>query len=257
MKSFFARLKIIHALLVRDALRKYGHENLGFFWVVVEPMCFTVGIIVLWNLMGRGEGHGNISITAFALTAYTMLTLWRHLSQGFMHILRFNAGVLYHAHIRPFDIMLARGLLETFGCLGTFFMVYVPLTLLDVIDPWRDPLLLFGGWFLGAWFSFSFGVMIGALSEMSEVLERIIHPAMYLTLPLTGAFTMQDWMPEKARDFLGYSPLVNTFEMFRAGMFDADVVTYWSVPYVLWWCLGLSVLGLFLVGRARSYIFIY
>ena len=255
MKSFLKRLNIIQALLVRDALMKFGHENLGFFWIIFEPLCFTAGIIMLWNIV-RHIG-GNVNVTTFALTAYTMLTMFRHMSQGFMRILRHNGGVLYHAQIEPLDLMLARGALETLGCLGTFFIAYVPLALLDIIDPIRDPLLVFGGWFLGAWFSFSFGVIMGALSEMSEVLERVLPAVMYVTLPLTGAFTLQDWLPERARDFLSYSPLVNTMEMFRAGMFDLDVITYWSVPYVLWWCLVQTVLGLVLIERARSYVYIY
>ncbi len=246
------QISIIYALLVRDALKKYGHENLGFFWVVAEPLAFTVGIIVLWNLVRAT--HADVSITAFALTAYTMLTMFRHMSQGFVHILRQNAGVMYHEGVNGLHIMLARGVLETIGCLGTFFVAYTPLALLGIIDPMRDPLLVFGAWFLAAWFSFSFGAIAGALSEMSEVVERIFPPLMYLTLPLTGAFTLQTWLPEKARDILAYSPLVNTMEMFRNGMFSADVVTYWSVPYVLSWCLAQTVLGMLLIERAQEYV---
>jgi capsular polysaccharide transport system permease protein len=247
-----AQLSVIHALLVRDALARFGHENLGFFWVIVEPLMFTTGIMVLWNIVRHTQD--DLSITAFALTAYTMLTMFRHMSMGFVHILRNNSGVLYHAHIKPLDILIARGLLETIGCLATFFVAYIPLSLLGVIEPMRDPLLVFGAWFLAAWFSFSFGIIVEGLAEMNEIVERIMPPLMYLTLPLTGAFTMLSWLPPEARAVLAYSPLVNTMEMFRCGMFSADIVTYWSVPYVLAWCFVQTVIGLLLIENARKYI---
>lgn len=243
----------IHALFIRDALARFGHESLGFFWVIVEPLLFTTGIMVLWNLMKHGQG--DLSITAFALTAYTMLTLWRHLSQHMVHILRHNIGVMYHAHVKPLDILIARGLLETFGCLGTFFVAYVPLMLLGVIKPFYDPLLLFGAWFLGAWYSFSFGLIAEGLSEMNDMVERAMPAFMYLTIPLTGAFTMQAWLPVKLRDILAFSPLVNVMEMYRSGYFSPDEVrTYWSLPYILAWCLAQTVIGLLLLEKAEKHI---
>ncbi len=251
-RDFRKRISVTYALLVRDALKKYGHENLGFFWVIAEPLAFTTGIIILWNL--GGHEHGDLPITTFALTAYTMLTMFRHMSQGFIHILRSNANVMYHGHVKPLDLLVARAVLETIGCLATFFVAYVPLALLGIIDPIRDPLLVFSAWFLAAWFSFSFGAIAGSLSELSELVERIFPPLMYLTLPVTGAFTMQDWLPQKARDIFAYSPLVNTMEMFRCGMFSEDVVTYWNVSYVICWCLAQTVVALFLLEKAREHL---
>lgn len=252
MKNLEPDLSVIHALLVRDALARFGHENLGFFWVIVEPLMFTVGVMVLWNIVNHE--HGSVSITAFALTAYTMLTMFRHMSMGFVHILRNNAGVLYHAHVKPIHVLLARGALETIGCLATFFVAYIPLALLGIIEPMRDPLLVFGAWYLAAWFSFSFGIIVEGLSEMNEVVERVFPPLMYLTLPLTGAFTMQSWFPPKIRDILSYSPLVNTMEMFRCGMFSGDVITYWNPCYVILWCFAQTVIGLVVIEKARRHI---
>ncbi|MHB8886178.1 MAG: ABC transporter permease [Methylovirgula sp.] len=246
------QIGVIYALFIRDALARYGHESLGFFWIIAEPLLFTVGIMILWNIIG--EGHGKIAITAFALTAYTMLTLFRHMSLGFVYLLRHNAGILFHSNVSPLDLLVSRGLIETVGCLGTFFVVYVPLALLGVIDPMRDPLLLFGAWFLAAWYSFSFGLVVEGLAELNETVERVIPAVMYLTLPLTGAFTMQSWLPDKLRNILSYAPLVNLMEMYRCGMFNGNVTTYWNLPYILYWCLGQTVVGLLLIENAREHI---
>ncbi|MEJ0052110.1 MAG: ABC transporter permease [Methylovirgula sp.] len=250
--NFRSQLGVIHALLVRDALKRYGHENLGFFWVVAEPLAFTIAIMILWNL--QSHEHSNLSITAFALSAYSMLTMFRHLSQGFVHVLHHNMNVLFHSTVKAFDLFMAHGVLETISCLSTFFIAYVPLALLGIIDPIRDPLLVFGAWFLTAWFSFAFGITAAGLTALNDVVERLFPAFMYVTLPLTGAFTMQDWLPPRAREILQYSPLVNLMEMFRCGLFSEDVMTYWNLPYVLCWCLGLTVIGLLLIEKARNSI---
>jgi capsular polysaccharide transport system permease protein len=93
---------------------------------------------------------------------------------------------------------------------------------------------------------------MAALSEMSDVLERVLPVTMYLTLPLTGAFTMQAWLPAKARDILAWSPLVNIEEMFRSGMFSEDVVTIFDVQYLFWFCLAMTAVGFVLFDYVQK-----
>ena len=37
------QMRVIGALMIRDALSRYGHGSLGFFWVVGEPLLLTTG----------------------------------------------------------------------------------------------------------------------------------------------------------------------------------------------------------------------
>src|SRR5262249_47345161 len=91
-----------------------------------------------------------------------------------------------------------------------------------------------------------FGVVLilAGLTELSEVADRLVHPIMYVTLPLTGAFFMVYWLPERLRDIALWSPLVHASEMFRAGLFVPDVPTRWNAMYLVWWCIALTVAGL-------------
>jgi len=246
------QLSVIKALLVRDALMRFGHENLGFFWVILEPLLFASGVTVLWTMLN--ETRGRVSTITFALTAYVMITFFRHVVQGSNRILSRNLPLRFHVNVKPLDIYTSRVLLEASGCLAAFYVAYVPLAILGFIDPMRDPLLAMGGYALHVWFCFSFGLIMAALSEMSEVLERVLPVTMYLTLPFTGIFSMQSWLPPKARDVLAWSPMVHTLEMFRAGMFSADVVTIWDAWFVVWWCFGQTVVAFILFDYVRRRI---
>src|SRR5437764_8624390 len=142
--SFWACLKInarvVGALVMREGTTRFGHENLGFFWVIGEPIVLTVGVMLMWTVGGQTHGHG-IGVVPFALTGYTMITLWRHLSGKQVHAIRVNMGLLFHRNISLIDVLLARCVLETFAILAAFFVAYTPLALLCFVDRIRVPLL--------------------------------------------------------------------------------------------------------------------
>ena len=249
--GFGTQLNVLRALIVREALRNHGHENMGFFWVILEPLMFALAVALVWTVLDRNHGHPEINTVTLAVTGYISVTLWRHTVAKSRKVLRHNLSLRYHAFIRPLDIYLGHGVMEVLGCLAAFYVAYVPLSILGVIDPMRDPLLAMGGFGLHAWFCLSFGLIIASLSELSELVSEVLPVTMYITLPLTGIFTMQSWMPETARDILSWSPMVNTIELFRNGMFSADVTTYWDAWYVVWWCFAQTVVALMLFDYAR------
>lgn len=141
---------------------------------------------------------------------------------------------------------------KSLACLSAFYVAYVPLAALQLVEPMRDPLLAMGAWGLGTWFCASFGLILAGLSEFGDVLERVLPVSLYLTIPLTGVFTMQSWLPAKAQYVLSWSPFVNVMEMFRGGMFSTDVVVTWDAWYVVWCCFALTVIGLLLFDHSRN-----
>lgn len=245
--------RVVAALMIRDAMGRYGHENLGFFWVIGEPLLLTCGVMALWSITHQSHNSA-VGVVPFALTGYSMLTMWRLIVFKSMHGMRRSANLIFHTNIKFFDILLARSLLETIGILAAFLIAYLPLWLLGFMPSMNDPLALFGGWLLTAWFSFGFGLIIAAATELSDALERFIHPVMYLTLPITGTFYMVDWMPAKIRDILLYSPLVHGSEMFRSGVFPPDVVTIYDPWYMVAWCVAMTGIGLPLMLYAQRHV---
>lgn len=256
-QTFFEALRVnlrmLGALMLREASARYGHENMGFFWIMMHPLSLALGVMVMWSVTGQTHGHG-VGLVPFVLSGYTQLTLWRHIAGQATHGLRRNVDLMFHRNVRAFDVLFAGVLLETAGILTAFFIAYFPLALAGAIEPLRDPLLLLGAWVLVSWFSFGFGLILTALSELSEPAEHFIGPIMYITLPVTGAFTMQYWLPGKARYILSWSPLVNTQEMFYAGLFPSSIPTEWDAVYVLICCIGVTAIGLPLLRKAQQHV---
>lgn len=237
------QVRVVGALMLRDALSRYGHGSLGFFWVVGEPLLLTTGIMVLWSLAHMTHGS-DVGIIPFALTGYSFITLWRHIVAKSVRVMTQSAALRYHRQVKFLDVMVARALLETVGIFAAFTVAFVPLWLVGACPGLRDPLALVGGFALTAWFSFGFGMVLAGLSELRESVHHFVAPVMYISLPLTGVFTMVDWLPPRAQAFMLWSPLVNGSEMFRSGLFPADIQTHWSAGYLVVCCVLVSSVGL-------------
>jgi ABC-2 type transport system permease protein/capsular polysaccharide transport system permease protein len=66
-KSWAIQRRVIYALLMREVLTRFGRHNIGFLWMFIEPMLFTLGVTALWTIAGLGHGS-SLPIVAFALT---------------------------------------------------------------------------------------------------------------------------------------------------------------------------------------------
>ena len=48
-KGWKVQARVITALMLRDAMMRYGRENIGFVWVILEPMLLCTGVMILWS----------------------------------------------------------------------------------------------------------------------------------------------------------------------------------------------------------------
>ena len=77
LRSLVVQRRVLHALLMRELITRYGRKNLGVLWVFVEPMIFTLGVAAIWTAAGLHHGS-SIPIVAFAVTGYSSVLLWRN-----------------------------------------------------------------------------------------------------------------------------------------------------------------------------------
>jgi capsular polysaccharide transport system permease protein len=246
------QMRVLYALMMREAMSRYGHKDLGFFWLMGEQLILTGGVMIMWSITGT-ENHSDVGVVPMALTGYAFVQMWRHIISHSSLAIRNNSHLLYHQNVKVLDLLLANSLLELIGIVSAFLIAYVPLALYDIMPAARDPLLTFGGFALTAWFSFSFGLVITAITELNEAASRFVPPVLYITLPFSGLFYMVSWLPDQYQTIILWSPLVNCIEMIRGGLFPDYVATYGSPLYVGIWCIGLTAIGVPLVQYAQRH----
>lgn len=209
---------------------RYGRGNIGFLWLILEPMILCAGVIGLRWLIQAHEERG-IPLVALLLSGYMPLTLWRHLTLKSGLIFRRNMGMLYHRHLTALDVFVMTMALEFAGCTVAYVVNYSALLVIGAIDPIRDYGLVIQGWCLMGLMAVGVGAMISVLTEQYEASERLIQPIQYIILPVSGFLYMADWLPKNVRDIAMYMPLLHSFEITRHGFFGEAVPTHYSVAY--------------------------
>jgi len=248
-RSFAIQWRVVHALLMREIITRFGRHNVGVLWLVGEPMMFTTGVALLWSSAGLGHGS-SLPIVAFAVTGYSSVLMWRNTVGRCNAAVLQNFNLLYHRNVQVIDIMLTRIILECAGATASFTVLTLVLVGFGWTPPPEDLLKVVSGLALLAWFSGALGLCVGAAASMSEMVDRIWHPLAYVLLPLSGAGYMVDWLPRGAREYVLLLPMVHCLELLREGYFGHVVATYHDIPYVAMFCLVLTLGGLLLTRFA-------
>ncbi len=248
-KSLKIQLRVVHALLLREVITRYGRHGLGVLWLVLEPMLFTLGVTTLWYAAKLHVISG-IPIAAFAISGYSSVLMWRNSSQRCSKAIEPNLSLMYHRNVKVIDILLARIILEWTGATASFSVLITIFAFIGIIR-WPDDLsLMLGGWLLLAWFSLALGLIVGAISERSETFERTWHVFTYLLFPLSGAAFMVHWLPKAAQNLILLLPMVHSTEMIRHGFFGHVIPTYENPAYMALVNLCMTLVGLALVQEA-------
>lgn len=251
--SLRVQFRVIGALLMREILTRYGRHNIGFLWLFVEPMIFTIGITTFWNLAKAVHGS-NLPITAFAVTGYSTVLLWRNMPARCIAAVHPNLSLMYHRNVKVIDIYLSRLILEGAGATISF----VTLTLIFSFVGWmrlpEDLLLVALGWVMTAWFGFSLALVLGALSEMSDLVEKLWHPAAYLLFPLSGAAFLVNSLPKVMQELVLFLPMVHGVETVREGFFGSQIKAHYSLSYMAICNAALMLVGLLLVRKTSRMV---
>lgn len=250
-RSLAIQLRVIHALLLREIITRYGRRGLGVLWLMLEPMLFTLGVAGLWYL-AKMHTVSNIPIIAFAITGYSSVLMWRNTTSRCAKAIGVNRPLLYHRNVRPFDVFISRIVLEWVGSTTSLTLLTVFFVSIEVMHMPRDILLVVGGWLLLAWFSLALALIIGVLSEISETIERTWPILTYILFPLSGAVFMVHWLPQKAQDAVLWLPMVHGVEMIRHGYFGGLVPTYESPIYFATVNLVMTLIGFWMVREISN-----
>jgi ABC-type polysaccharide/polyol phosphate export permease len=243
LASFKTQRRIIGALLLREVLTRYGRHNIGFLWLFVEPIMFTLGVTALWT-MTKGLHGSSLPIVAFAITGYSSVLLWRNMPNRCTGAIGPNLALMYHRNVKVIDIYWSRILLEIAGVTMSFAVLTVFFIAIGWIAPPEDVLKIVGAWLMLAWFGFGLALLLGAWSEQSETIEKLWHPMSYLLFPMSGAAFLVDALPKTAQELVLLLPMVHGVELLREGYFGSQVVSHYDIGYMAIWCAVLTLLGL-------------
>ncbi len=252
--SFLAALStqfdVIGALVIRELHTRFGRDNIGYLWVVVEPMLLAIAVTSFHVSSGSHIEFG-MATAPFWIAGYTPYIMFRSVVGRAESAIEANRSLLYHRAVTLPDVLIARALIEGAATVSAMMLLTSGCWMLG-LGGWPErPLLFLSGIGLLLWFSFALSLLVAALGEVKPTAGRLVHPAVYITLPLSGAFFLLKWVPEPFRDYLTWVPLTSMFEMIREGQFAIFDSAYVFPLYAAGWSLALTFAGLVSIRSVR------
>lgn len=255
-QSAAMQMRVVGALLMRELHTRYGRDNVGYLWMILEPMLLAAAVSTM-HANEKIRFASDIRPVPFAIVGYSSFIIFRGIFTRAEGALESNMPLLYHRMVTIFDILLSRALLESAGASVTMIILLLFATSLGVADlPYR-PLDLLLGIFLMTWFSFAASMLCCAITHESRLAERLVHPFTYILMPLAGTFYMLKWIPEPYRSYLWYLPLVQIFEQTRYGEFETATNDYVSLVYVIGCCLFMTWTGMLALRVTRRHVHLH
>jgi len=249
-EAFRAHGRVVLALVRRGIVAQYGRRNIGFLWLVVEPMLLIVGVMFMWTLLGRGKG--DLPIIPFVLSGYALLNVWRVFIQAGNHFASKERALLYHRQVTIYDIFLTSLFSKFISTTAAATVIYFIVVVIGLSPPFVNVSLVIYGWLLMAAFSFGFAGIVGAWTEASPSVSKFVHVFTYMSLPISGTFFMVDWLSPKQQEVMLLVPIVHCYEMLRAGYFGNQAVTHYDTSYVGLWALVILAGGMWSIHRTRD-----
>lgn len=248
-----AQLRVIHALTLRELHFRYGRENLGFLWIIGEPMLLAT-VITLIHVGEPTHFANDIQPAPFAIIGYTIFIVFRNTFNRAEGAIESNQSLLYHKKLTILDIMISRIGMEVLGCYATMALLLGIAVLTGYSQLPVRPLYLITAALLMAWLTFGLTLIAACASYRNEIVARQLHVLSYFSIPISGAFFQMNMLPTSFSSKLAWFPMTLIFEQARYGQFQAASAKFVDPGYVIACCAGLTYIGLIMVRRIRARI---
>ena len=244
---------VVGALLMRELHTRYGRDNIGYLWMIGEPMFLAIMVALIH--VGKHVNYGmDIRPVPFVVIGYCFFISFSLIVNRAEGALEGIVSLMYHRMVTILDIQLARTLLEGAATLMTLALLLTLAALTGLADWPVRPLQLIVAALLMIWFSFGVSLLVCALTYENPTAGRFVHPITYILFPISGGFYMLEWIPDPYRSWLYWFPMTQIFEMARYGQFVAADDQYFSIFYILAACVVLSFLGMLAIRLIRQHI---
>lgn len=245
---------VIKALLLRDLQSRFGRHNIGYLWVIGEPLLLASVITLLHTLATHGDNPHGIAPFTFILTGYCLFMVFRSATTRSDRVLHGSLTLMYHRMVSPLDLVIAQAVLDFLAAVSALFLLQTVGIVLGLSEFPARPIYLLGAIFLMGWFSFAAAMLVSTYAYRSPLVERLVHPLTYFSGPLSGAMFSMSFLPAWVRDYMAWNPMMSIFEMGRYGQFQRASDTWIFPEYVVAVNAFLTFWGLVSIRRIRREI---
>ncbi|MCP5156302.1 MAG: ABC transporter permease [Ectothiorhodospiraceae bacterium] len=244
--------RVIQALIMREMKTRFGRQRLGYAWALIEPLIYVAIFMALYSFRGR-EAPSGIPILPFLVTGVMPFMLFRNMVTRTLGALLSNRALLYFPQVTPFDLVVARALLEIGTAAFVFAIFMVAAQLSDQSLRVERPLDVVVWFAVGSLVGFGLGTIFSTLGPLFASIERLVPTVLLRPLFFTsGLFFTAEMIPAGVRDFALLNPMLHVTELVRSALFVGFESEYADPAYPIQTALVLTFIGLTMQRAMRK-----
>lgn len=243
--SFFSaaqsQLRVVGALMMRDIYMRYN-SRLGYVIAILWPMSHFGIILAIYLILGSRPPYG-IDVIKWIATGALPFIAFQYPVRFIPLAISENRSLLSFPAVKSIDILLSRIMVETLTAFTVFLFLLFVLMLMNT----GMEIASFGVVLLGITEALYLGVGLGvfafAIIRVWPGLFVFVILFIILVWATMGIFFLPDTLPDQAKFYISFNPLLHAAEKVRAGFYN----DYKSNTMNEFYLLSLSTV-LFLAG---------
>lgn len=241
-------IRTVTALMLREMATTYGRSAGGYIWALLEPILGVALLSIIFSLALRSPGLGS-NFPLFYATGFLPFTMFNDLANKIATSVRFSRPFLAYPSVTFMDAMVARIILNALTHATIMTIVLTSIFVIFQLPVVIDLASVFECLIMTTMLAIGVGTCNCYMMTAFPVYERAWSIATRPLFLMSGIFFLYEMMPEKAREFLWYNPVLHCVGLLRRGIYPTYEATYVSPGYILIVSAVLTFFGLLLLVR--------
>jgi capsular polysaccharide transport system permease protein len=245
------KLRIVHALILRETITAYGKSFLGYIWAFITPIC-GISILVLFFTLAQREPPFGQSLALFFATGWLPYQFYKKISDSLMNVFDANFSLLSFPIVVPSSAIIARFLLLYLTNMLIIFIFYLGLITFSLAD-FPHSLI---GLIIALNFTSLLGLGIGLTSasiarffvSWKQCMSILSRPLFFIS----GIFFIPSLLNEEILNFLIYNPLLHAIEWVRNSTYTNYDSLVLNKSYLISFVIILLIFGFLLERVTRK-----
>lgn len=241
------------AMFMREAVSRTMTDRMGWFWMLVEPLAFTLIMVAIRGFISGDKLIVNAEFIPWMITGLMGFFLIREGMMRGLGAVDANSALFAYRQVQPVDPVIVRNFLE--GMLRTFvFMLFILGAEMLGMKLFPDSGVQAFGWWFSLWcLGFGLGLSVSVLGSLVPEVGKVVRMINMPLLILSGVIFPLNQLPHWLLKYLMYNPIVHGLELLRAACFAGYQTVHGTSATYFWLCtLGVIALGLLLHVRFKA-----
>lgn len=252
MKHLESFKLVIYALLIRETKTRFGSNNLGYLWAVLEPIAHILIISMIFGTFSSKIISG-VDYPVFVMISISTWFLFNNILNKSTGAIESNRGLLVYHNVKPIDTIFARIILEIYIYITTIFFLYFTFKIIGYDVSIRNFNMFFVVILEVILFAVSLSLFLSILYQFSENAKKIVNIILKPLYYISAVFYPLSIIPEAYRVYFLYNPITNIMDLVRYYYFD-DFIKYGSHFYLNTVSLIFLLISLFLFKHLSNNI---